>query len=86
MVTPQAQWLEVTRIGHNLGKIHDAEMASFELRHFEADCRTPIRTERLDIPGSSFRKTGMAMDRWLYHLPAATDSQSLDHRGRGSLT
>jgi hypothetical protein len=28
MVTPQATWLEVTRIGHNLGKIHDAELAA----------------------------------------------------------
>ena len=27
MVTPDAQWLEVTRLDHNLGKIHDAEMA-----------------------------------------------------------
>ena len=24
MVTPDAQWLEVTRLNHNLGKIHDA--------------------------------------------------------------
>jgi FAD/FMN-containing dehydrogenase len=31
MVTPQAQWLEVTRLDHNLGKIHDAEVATFEL-------------------------------------------------------
>eukprot|EP01030_Chromulinospumella_sphaerica_P030562 gene30562-31109_t len=30
MVTPQAQWLEVTRLDHNLGKIHDAEVASFD--------------------------------------------------------
>jgi hypothetical protein len=30
MVTPDAQ-LEVTRVGHNLGKIHDAEMASARL-------------------------------------------------------
>ena len=41
MVTPQAQWLEVTRLDHNLGKIHDAEMASFELRYFQADGKTP---------------------------------------------
>src|SRR5256885_7278039 len=33
MVTPDAKWLEVTRVGHNLGKIHDAEMASFELQY-----------------------------------------------------
>ena len=24
MVTPDAEWLEVTRTDHNLGKIHDA--------------------------------------------------------------
>src|SRR5512143_1742980 len=31
MVTPDADWLEVTRTDHNLGKIHDAPMATFEL-------------------------------------------------------
>src|ERR1700710_1383644 len=36
MVTPDAEWLEVTRIGHNLGKIHDADSAVFELRYFAA--------------------------------------------------
>ena len=41
MVTPDGQWLEVTRVNHNLGKIHDAEMASFELQYFEADGKTP---------------------------------------------
>ena len=53
MVTPQAEWLEVTRIGHNLGKIHDAERAVFELQYFAADGRTPLRTERLEIPGAA---------------------------------
>ena len=51
MVTPQAEWLEVTRLNHNLGKIHDAEVASFELQTFKADGKTLLRTERLDIPG-----------------------------------
>ena len=31
MVTPDARWLEVTRVDHNLGKIHDAAVATFEL-------------------------------------------------------
>ena len=31
MVTPDAEWLEVMRIDHNLGKIHDADAATFEL-------------------------------------------------------
>ncbi len=72
MVTPQAQWLEVTRLDHNLGKIHDAEMASFELRYFGADGRTPVRTERLDIPGRTFRKEGLGKDvtdKFLSGLP-----------------
>jgi FAD/FMN-containing dehydrogenase/Fe-S oxidoreductase len=72
MVTPQAQWLEVTRLNHNLGKIHDAEVASFELRTFEADGTTLLHTERLDIPGASFRKEGLGKDvtdKFLSGLP-----------------
>jgi len=72
MVTPQAQWLEVTRINHNMGKIHDVEMASFELQYFKADGKTPIRSERLDIPGNTFRKEGLGKDvtdKFLSGLP-----------------
>ncbi|MDB5872814.1 MAG: Alkylglycerone-phosphate synthase (Alkyldihydroxyacetonephosphate synthase)-like protein, partial [Ramlibacter sp.] len=72
MVTPQAQWLEVTRLDHNLGKIHDADMASFELRYFEADGKTPVRTEQLNIPGATFRKEGLGKDvtdKFLSGLP-----------------
>ena len=72
MVTPDAEWLDVVRINHNLGKIHDAEMASFELRYFQADGKTPIRTERLDIPGQKFRKEGLGKDvtdKFLSGLP-----------------
>ena len=72
MVTPQATWLEVTRLNHNLGKIHDAEVASFELRYFKADGKTLERSERLDIPGASFRKQGLGKDvtdKFLSGLP-----------------
>ena len=72
MVTPQAEWLEVTRLNHNLGKIHDVEIASFELQYFKADGKTPIRTERLDIPGRTFRKEGLGKDvtdKFLAGLP-----------------
>lgn len=66
MVTPDAQWLEVIRLDHNLGKIHDAPVATFELRYFEAsgkiDWSKPHRTERLEIPGASFRKEGLGKD------------------------
>ncbi|WP_043699743.1 DUF3683 domain-containing protein [Tepidimonas taiwanensis] len=72
MVTPDAEWLEVHRIGHNLGKIHDAEVASFELRYYGPDGKTLRRTERLDIPGRAFRKAGLGKDvtdKFLSGLP-----------------
>ena len=31
MVDPDGNWLEITRIGHNRGKIHEVETASFDL-------------------------------------------------------
>ncbi len=72
MVTPQATWLEVTRLDHNLGKIHDAAVARFELKYFKADGVTLERTEHLEIPGSSFRKRGLGKDvtdKFLSGLP-----------------
>jgi FAD/FMN-containing dehydrogenase/Fe-S oxidoreductase len=72
MVTPQAQWLEVTRLDHNRGKIHDAEVATFELKYFEANGKTHVRTEQLVIPGKTFRKEGLGKDvtdKFLAGLP-----------------
>ncbi len=72
MVTPDAKWLEVVRLNHNLGKIHDIELASFELRYFDASGKTLERTERLDIPGRVFRKEGLGKDvtdKFLAGLP-----------------
>jgi len=72
MVTPQAEWLEVTRINHNMGKIHDVDVASFELQYFKADGKSLIRKERLDIPGATFRKEGLGKDvtdKFLSGLP-----------------
>ena len=72
MVTPEAKWLEVTRLNHNLGKIHDVALASFELKYFDASSKKLERTERLDIPGSVFRKAGLGKDvtdKFLAGLP-----------------
>ena len=72
MITPDGEWLEVTRIGHNLGKIHDAEVASFELVYLDAGRKRELRRERLDIPGASFRKEGLGKDvtdKFLAGLP-----------------
>ena len=71
MVTPDARRLEVTRTDHNLGKIHDAAQATFELRWLD-DGKTPVRTETLTVPGAQFRKAGLGKDvtdKFLAGLP-----------------
>ncbi len=66
MVDPEGNWLEVTRIGHNRGKIHDAPLATFELKWKDGrrapDAASVLRTERLEIPGATFRKAGLGKD------------------------
>ena len=80
MVDPQGQWLEVTRINHNLGKIHEAEKAEFRLDWYRPESLqsdgtmrgAPERTEQLIIPGSTFRKAGLGKDvtdKFLAGLP-----------------
>jgi len=76
MVTPDAEWLEVTRLDHNLGKIHDAAVATFELAYYEADAEGGMgelkRRQTLAIPGGSFRKVGLGKDvtdKFLAGLP-----------------
>ncbi len=63
MVTPDAQWLEVERINHNLGKIHDQEEVEFRVSYFAADGETPTRpAETLLFPGHAFRRRGLGKD------------------------
>ena len=74
MVDADGQLLEVTRIGHNFGKIHEQEVARFEIQRFAKDGVTPAGDpETLDIPGATFRKTGLGKDvtdKFLAGLPA----------------
>jgi FAD/FMN-containing dehydrogenase/Fe-S oxidoreductase len=73
MVTPDATWLEVERLDHNLGKIHDVEMARFRISRYDADGKTlQGEPEILEIPGGHFRKTGLGKDvtdKFLAGLP-----------------
>ncbi len=66
MVDAHGDWLEVTRLDHNLGKIHDAPVASFDLvwknGSKPADEAEVLRSERLDIEGAKFRKIGLGKD------------------------
>ncbi len=72
MVTPDADWLEVTRLDHNLGKIHDVEIARFRIERFAPDGKTKQSEEILEIPGAHFRKAGLGKDvtdKFLSGLP-----------------
>jgi len=63
MITPEAHWLLVERVNHNLGKIHDVDMAEFRITRYEADGRTPVgEPETLRIPGPELRKLGLGKD------------------------
>jgi FAD/FMN-containing dehydrogenase/Fe-S oxidoreductase len=63
MVTPDARWLEVERINHNLGKIHEQEMAEFRVTRYLTDGKTQDgEAHTLQIPGSEFRMRGLGKD------------------------
>jgi FAD/FMN-containing dehydrogenase/Fe-S oxidoreductase len=66
MVDPQGNWLEVTRLEHNRGKIHDAEAARFTLTWKDGreapDAARVLDTQHLSIPGRQFRKSGLGKD------------------------
>jgi len=66
MVDPEGNWLEVTRLNHNRGRIHDVLVASFELVWKDGraapDGAKVLRTERLNIEGAKFRKAGLGKD------------------------
>jgi FAD/FMN-containing dehydrogenase/Fe-S oxidoreductase len=66
MVDPDGNWLEVTRLNHNLGKIHDVLVASFELVWKDGSAHPDqakiLRSERLSIEGAKFRKAGLGKD------------------------
>ncbi len=63
MVTPEADWIYVERLDHNLGKIHDSEVVRFRVTRLEADGKTRKHApEVLEMPGARFRKVGLGKD------------------------
>ncbi|WP_126455585.1 DUF3683 domain-containing protein [Sulfuriflexus mobilis] len=63
MVTPDADWLEVERLDHNLGKIHEQEMVRFRIQRYLANGKTPKgEAQTLEIPGAVFRLRGLGKD------------------------
>jgi len=73
MVTPDATWMEIERLDHNLGKIHDIEVARFKISRYDIDMKTLLaEPEIIEIPGPSFRKVGLGKDvtdKFLSGLP-----------------
>ena len=63
MVTPEGEWLEVERVGHNLGRIHDQPEVRFRIRRYGPDGRTPRGgPEEIRVPGAALRKAGLGKD------------------------
>ncbi|MDO4997268.1 MAG: DUF3683 domain-containing protein [Neisseria sp.] len=72
MVNPQGEWLKIERVCHNFGKIHDEKTAVFDVHTLSADGKNIVKTERLEIDGSKFRKVGLGKDvtdKFLSGLP-----------------
>ncbi|MDH4262753.1 MAG: DUF3683 domain-containing protein [Spirochaetia bacterium] len=63
MVNPDGEWIEIKRLNHNLGKIHDIETAVFSVTRLNDDGKTPSNEPViLNIPGRKFRKEGLGKD------------------------
>jgi len=63
MVTPDACWLEVERLHHNLGRIHEQQTVEFRITRYAADGKTALGEPRLlRLPGRIFRRQGLGKD------------------------
>ena len=63
MVTPEGNWLEITRVNHNLGKIHLQDIAEFHIDYYRQDGNTILKpATNLRIPGKELRKQGLGKD------------------------
>lgn len=72
MVSPQGEWLKIERVRHNFGKIHDEEIAIFDIHTLDKSGKKIVQTKRLEIPGYRFRKVGLGKDvtdKFLAGLP-----------------
>jgi FAD/FMN-containing dehydrogenase/Fe-S oxidoreductase len=73
MVTPDGLWMEIERINHNLGKIHDQQDVTFSITRYDTDGSSIIgEPEILSLHGQDFRKAGLGKDvtdKFLSGLP-----------------
>ncbi len=62
MVTPDARWLLIERLDHNLGKIHEVEVARFKITRLAKNNKDIELETILEIPGKDLRKQGLGKD------------------------
>jgi len=62
MVDPDGNWLEVERVNHNYGKIHEQENVEFRLKRFDPSGKKLLGEEVLTMPGAACRKVGLGKD------------------------
>ncbi|MFN4324425.1 MAG: DUF3683 domain-containing protein [Azonexus sp.] len=62
MVDPDGNWLEVERLNHNFGKIHEQETVEFRLKRFDPSGKKLLKEEVLTLPGAACRKVGLGKD------------------------
>ncbi len=62
MVDPDGNWLEVERLNHNYGKIHEQEKVEFRLKRFDPSGKKLLKEEILTMPGAACRKVGLGKD------------------------
>ena len=62
MVNPDGNWLEVERLNHNFGKIHEQEKVEFRLKRFDPSGKKLLNEEILSLPGAACRKVGLGKD------------------------
>ena len=75
MVDPNGNWLDVERLDHNLGKIHEVDTVRFQLTWSDGLSEPGeriLKTELLEVEGKRFRKEGLGKDvtdKFLSGLP-----------------
>jgi len=62
MVDPDGNWLEVERLDHNFGKIHEQHTVRFRLKRFDPSGKKLLGEEELAMPGAQCRKVGLGKD------------------------
>ncbi|MDR1463466.1 MAG: DUF3683 domain-containing protein [Azoarcus sp.] len=62
MIMPDGNWLEVDRLDHNFGKIHEQKDVRFRLRRIDSAHGSPLGEGVLLVPGARCRKDGLGKD------------------------